>query len=129
MKKQEYTATGPDLTNPAPFKKLRIPLPEKLETDAEFTQLFHRAISEFHHAINAYGMRYGYADRQRLLVYIMQALKEVMPKVNPEYIEMFPDYLDGIRSLVAQMIIMSMDYTGKHPEEDGIEKMYMKDDQ
>ena len=129
MKKQEYTATGPDLINPAPFKKLRIPLPQELETDAEFTQLFHRGISEFHHAINAYGKRYGYADRQRLLVYIMQALKEIMPKVNPEYIENFPDYLDGIRSLVAQMIIMSMDYTGKHPEEDGIEKMYMKDDQ
>lgn len=129
MKKQEYAATGHDLTNPAPFKKLRIPLPQKLETDAEFTQLFHWAISEFHHAINAYGKRYGYADRQRLLVYIMQALKEVMPKVNPEYIENFPESLDGIRSLVAQVIIMSMDYTGKHPEEDGIEKMYMKDDQ
>jgi len=125
--KKEYASEGHDLTNPAPFKNLHIPLPEKLETDADFTQLFHWMISDFHLAINAYKKRFGYGDRQRLLVYILNALKVLMPKEFPEYITNYPKSLDDIKGLVGQIILMSMDYTGMHPEEDGAEELYKKD--
>lgn len=116
--KEKYEEVGHDLTSKAPFKNLRIQLPDKLESDDDFTRLFHWMISEFHLSINTYGRKFGYADRQRLLVYIMEALKTVMPMANPEYITNFPDSMEDIKGLVAQMILMSMDYTGLHPEED-----------
>ena len=115
------------MTNPAPFKNLRIPLPEKLETDADFTQLFHWMISNYHLSINAYEKRFGYADRQRLLIYILNTLKVVIPKEFPEYITNYPESLDNIKGLVEQMILISIDYTGSHPEEDGAEELYKKD--
>jgi hypothetical protein len=84
-------------------------------------------ISDFHLAINAYKKRFGYGDRQRLLVYILNALKVLMPKEFPEYITNYPKSLDDIKGLVGQIILMSMDYTGMHPEEDGAEELYKKD--
>ena len=110
--KKEYASEGHDLTNPAPFKNLRIPLPEKLETDADFTQLFHWMISNYHLSINAYGKRFGYADRQRLFIYILNTLNVVIPKEFPEYIMNYPESLDDIKGLVGQIILISIDYTG-----------------
>ncbi len=69
-----------DLTSKAPFENLPIPLPEKLESDADYTQLFQYMVSKFHLAINAYEKQYGYGDRQRLLVYILQTLKDLISK-------------------------------------------------
>lgn len=122
----ECKAKWHDLTNPAPFKNLYIQLPEKLETEEDFTRLFHYMISEYCEEINLYQKQFGFGDRQRLLVYILQSLKVTLPKAHPEYIAAFPESLDNIRNLIAYVVIMSMDYTGMHPEEDGIEEQYRK---
>lgn len=117
--RKEFNMKYHDLTNEAPFENLPIPLPDKLESDADFAQLFHFMISEFHLSINIYGKKYGYGDRQRLLVYILEALKNIMPVTNPEYIDNFPESLEDIKGLVAQMILTSVDYTGLHHDEPG----------
>ena len=77
MKNKEYANEGHDLSNPAPLKKLRIKLPDKLETEDDYTRLFHYMVSKFHLSINMYGKRYGYGDRQRLLVSMLNAIKEL----------------------------------------------------
>ena len=116
MKNKEYSAEGHDLTSEAPFKKLRIQLPEKLETDEDFTRLFHYMISNFHLAINVYAKRYGYGDRQRLLVSILGALKDLIPEQCPELIQNYPDSLPEIEGFIGQLILISQEYTGRFPE-------------
>ena len=49
-----------DLTAREPFRAIQISAPEELKTDADFTQLFHYLISEFHRSINAFTAQYGY---------------------------------------------------------------------
>ena len=107
-----------DLTSKAPFEDLPIPLPEKLESDADYTQLFQYMVSEFHLAINAYEKQYGYGDRQRLLVYILQTLKDLIPQAEPDYIKNYPASLEDIKGFVAQIILTSVDFTGQHPDEE-----------
>ena len=107
-----------DLTSKAPFEDLPIPLPEKLESDADYTQLFQYMVSEFHLAINAYEKQYGYGDRQRLLVYILQTLKDLIPQAEPDYIKNYPAPLEDIKGFVAQVILTSVDFTGQHPDEE-----------
>ena len=51
----------------------------------------------------------------------------MIPKEFPEYIKNYPESLDDIKGLVGQMILISIDYTGSHPEEDGAEELYKKD--
>jgi hypothetical protein len=107
-----------DPTMDAPFDERDIPYPGQLETDEDFTQLFQYMISEFHLAINIYGKQYGYGDRQRLLATILMVLTEMMPMMHPEYISNYPASLEEIKRLVAHLMLMSVDYTGMHPEEE-----------
>ncbi len=44
-------------------------------------------------------------------------LKEMMPVMNPEYITNYPASLENIKGLVAHLMIMSVNFTGMHPDE------------
>lgn len=94
-----------DLTQNGPFQALRITAPATLSNDADYTQLFHYLISEFHRTINAYTARYGYSHRQRLLGALLRVLKGYMPLVEPELVRGYPGSLERIELLIAQAII------------------------
>ena len=106
-----------DPTADALFDKRDIPYPEKLESQEDYSRLFQHMISYFRDALNAYYNEHGYGDRQRLLVSILQSLQEVMPVIHPEYVRNYPESIDDIRMLVSQIILMSVDFTGLHPDE------------
>lgn len=107
-----------DPTVDAPFDERNIPYPESLETDDDFTRLFQYMISDFRLAINVYRHNYGYGDRQRLLLTILSMLKDYIPIMHPEYIENYPASLETIKEMIGQSILMSVGFTGMHPEEE-----------
>ncbi len=113
---KEYAHEEYDLTNPAPIKKLNIQPPEALETDADYTRLFHYMVSYFHASINMYSKKYGYGDRQRLLVTMLNAIKELIPEKCPELIQDYPKSLPEIEAFIGQLILISQEYTGRFPE-------------
>ena len=116
MESKKYTEKGHDLTDPAPFKKLRIQPPEKLEAEDDYTRLFHYMISYFHASINFYSKKYGYGDRQRLLLTMLSAIKELIPEKCPELIQDYPESLPEIEVFIGQLILISQEYTGRFPE-------------
>ena len=94
-----------DLTTREPFRAIQISAPEELKTDADFTQLFHYLISEFHRSINAFTAQYGYNHRRQLLGALAMVLKGYMPKMEPELVEDYPASLDKIELLIAQTLV------------------------
>ena len=94
-----------DLTAHEPFRVINISAPEELKTDADFTQLFHFLISDFHRSINAFTALYGYTHRRQLLGALAMVLKGYMPKVEPELVEGYPASLDKIELLIAQTLV------------------------
>ena len=94
-----------DLTAHEPFRAIQISAPEELKTDADFTQLFHFLISDFHRSINAFTALYGYTHRRQLLGALAMVLKGYMPKVEPELVEGYPSSLDKIELLIAQTLV------------------------
>ena len=94
-----------DLIDEAPFEELSIPAPETLSTDSDFTILFHHLVSQFYRSINSFGKRFGYNARQRLLSALLMVLKVYMPEHEKELVRSYPDSLESIELLFAQVII------------------------
>ena len=94
-----------DLSKREPLRRLPITAPERLASDADYTQLFHYCLSEFHRTLNCYTAVYGYHHRQRLLGTIYAVLTRYMPIVEPNLISGYPASLDQIELLVAQTIV------------------------
>ena len=94
-----------DLTEREPFRAQNITPPPTLKSDADFTQLFHYLISDFHRSINAFTALYGYTHRRQLLGALAMVLKGYMPKMEPELVVDYPASLDKIELLVAQTLV------------------------
>ena len=94
-----------DLSKREPLRALPVAAPEGLTSDADYTQLFHYLISEFHRTLNSFTAMYGYHQRQQLLGVIYAVLTRYMPRVEPELITEYPTSLEKIELLVAQTIV------------------------
>lgn len=94
-----------DLSKREPLKPLSIEPPEALASAADYTQLFHYCLSEFHRTLNTFTAVYGYHQRKRLLCAIYAVLTRYMTKVEPELISGYPRSLEHIELLVAQTIV------------------------
>lgn len=94
-----------DLSKREPFSALSITAPEQLASNADYTQLFHYLLSEFHRILNSFTAVYGYYHRQRLLGALYAVLTRYMPRVEPNLVAEYPASLERIELLVAQTIV------------------------
>ena len=94
-----------DLSKRELLRALPVAAPEGLTSDADYTQLFHYLISEFHRTLNSFTAMYGYYQRQKLLGVLFAVLTRYMPRVEPELVRDYPGSLEKIELLVAQTIV------------------------
>ena len=94
-----------DLSKREPLKPLSIDHPDTLSSAADYTQLFHYCLSEFHRTLNTFTAVYGYHQRKQLLCAIYAVLTRYMPKVEPRLVTEYPRSLEQIELLVAQTIV------------------------
>ena len=94
-----------DLSKREPLRALPVAAPGGLTSDADYTQLFHYLISEFHRTLNSFTAMYGYYQRQKLLEVLFAVLTRYMPRVEPELVRDYPGSLEKIELLVAQTIV------------------------
>ena len=94
-----------DLSKREPLRALSITPPERLTSDADYTQLFHYCLSEFHRTLNCFTAVYGYHHRKMLFGVLLRVLMEYMPRVEPDLISDYPRSLERIELLVAQTIV------------------------
>ena len=100
-----------DLSNREPLRALPIAAPKALASAADYTQLFHYCLSEFHRTLNTFTAVYGYHQRKQLLTAIFAVLTRYMPKVEPGLVTEYPGSLDQIELLVAQTIVEAVSRT------------------
>ena len=94
-----------DLLKDAPFEKLDIPAPEKLETTEDYSLLTQHMVSEFYPALNLCYARHGYAARQQMLAMMVLFLSEIMPVRFPQHIRNYPASLNDIYTFLGGLII------------------------
>ena len=79
-------------------------IPEKINTSADFEQLFLHVISHFYEEIDLYGKTYGPDSKTKLLSSIKSIITEYIPAVYPQYLADYPDSLNCIYGLVKETI-------------------------
>ena len=79
-------------------------IPEKINTSADFEQLFLHVISYFYEEIDLYGKTYGQDSKTKLLSSIKSIITEYIPAVYPQYLADYPDSLTCIYGLVKETI-------------------------
>ena len=94
-----------DLTKREPLRALDITVPDRLASDADYTQLFHYLLSEFHRTLNCFTAVYGYHQRKVLIGVLLRVLMQYMPRVEPALVRDYPASLEKIELLVAQTIV------------------------
>ena len=102
-----------DLIKDAPFEKLDIPAPERLETTEDYSLLTQHMVSEFYPALNLYYAKHGYAARQQMLAMMLLFLSELMPNQFPKYITKYPASLNDMYAFLGRLIISPDDVTGE----------------
>ena len=76
-------------------------IPEKINTPADFEQLFLHIIPHFYEEIDLYGKTY---NKTKLLSSIKSIITEYIPAVYPQYLADYPDSLTCIYGLVKETI-------------------------
>ena len=79
-------------------------IPEKINTSADFEQLFLHVITHFYEEIDLYGKAYGQDSKTKLLSSIKSIITEYIPAVYPQYLADYPDSLNCIYGLVKETI-------------------------
>ena len=74
-------------------------IPEKINTSADFEQLFLHVISHFYEEIE-----YGPDSKTKLLSSIKSIITEYIPAVYPQYLADYPDSLTCIYGLIKETI-------------------------
>ena len=79
-------------------------IPEKINTSADFEQLFLHVITHFYEEIDLYGKTYGPDSKTKLLSSIKSIITEYIPAGYQQYLADYPDSLTCIYGLVKETI-------------------------
>ena len=91
-------------------------IPEKINTSADFEQLFLHVITHFYEEIDLYGKAYGQDSKTKLLSSIKSIITEYIPAVYPQYFSDYPDSLDKIYALVKETIKINQERRTSLPD-------------
>ena len=91
-------------------------IPEKINTSADFEQLFLHVISHFYEEIDLYGKTYGPDSKTKLLSSIKSIITEYIPAVYPQYLADYPSSLPDIYTLISETITINQDRHDSLPD-------------
>ena len=88
-------------------------IPEKINTSADFEQLFLHVITHFYEEIDLYGKTY---NKTKLLSSIKSIITEYIPAVYPQYLADYPSSLPDIYTLISETITINRDRHDSLPD-------------